>query len=76
MTDIRDKHYIYGNLTGNKKSIWDRIGVTAGVILAAVFIFSTFTLNSNAVTNLLMHDHVSLNVTVNGKPTMVPPILA
>ncbi len=72
MTDIRDKHYFDGNLRGNKKVIWGPIGVTAAVIFAVVFILSTYILNSDAETNLLMHDHVSLNVTIDGKPIMVP----
>ena len=73
MTDIRrDKHYINGNLRRNKKVSWNPIRVIAVVIFAVVFVLSTFTLNSGAVTNLLMHDHVSLNVTVNGKPMIIP----
>jgi hypothetical protein len=60
------------NLRGNKKVACYPIRVTVGVIFAIVFILSTFTVNSGAATNLLMHDHVSLNVTVNGKPIVVP----
>lgn len=72
MTDIRDKHYIDGNLKGNKKVIWDPIGVTAGIIFAVVLILSIYIQNSVAVTNLLMHDHVGLNVTIDGTPIIVP----
>ena len=72
MTDIRDKHYIDGNLKRNKKVIWDPIGVTAGNIFAVVLILSIYIQNSGAVTNLLMHDHVSLNVTIDGTPIIVP----
>lgn len=72
MTDIRDKHYIDGNLKRNKKVIWDPIGVTAGIIFAVVLILSIYIQNSGAVTNLLMHDHVSLNVTIDGTPIIVP----
>jgi hypothetical protein len=72
LTDIRDKHYINGNLRGDKKVIWDPIGVTACIIFAAVFILSIYIQNSGAVTNLLMHDHVSLNVTIDGTPIIVP----
>ena len=72
MTDIREKHYIVGNLRGNKKVIGDPIGVTACIIFAAVFILSIYIQNSGAVTNLLMHDHVSLNVTIDGTPIIVP----
>ena len=72
MTDIRDKHYIDGNLKRNKKVTWDPIGVTAGNIFAVVLILSIYIQNSGAVTNLLMHDHVSLNVTIDGTPIIVP----
>ena len=72
MTDIRDKHYINGNLRGNKKVIWDPIGVTACIIFAVVFILSIYIQNLGAVTNLLIHDHVSLNVTIDGTPIIVP----
>ncbi|HXV88790.1 MAG TPA: hypothetical protein VD710_06820 [Nitrososphaeraceae archaeon] len=72
MTDIRDKHYINGNLRGNKKVIWDPIRVTAGIILAVVSILSIYIQNSGAVTNLLIHNHVSLNVTIDGTPIIVP----
>jgi hypothetical protein len=72
LTDIRDKHYIDGNLKRNKKVIWDPIGVTAGIIFAVVLILSIYIQNSGAVTNLLMHDHVSLNVTIDGTPIIVP----
>jgi len=72
LTDIRDKHYIDGNLKRNKKVIWDPIGVTAGNIFAVVLILSIYIQNSGAVTNLLMHDHVSLNVTIDGTPIIVP----
>ena len=72
LTIIREKHYIDGNLRGNKKVIWDPIGVTAGIIFAVVLILSIYIQNSGAVTNLLMHDHVSLNVTIDGTPIIVP----
>jgi hypothetical protein len=72
LTDIRDKHYIDGNLERNKKVIWDPIGVIAGIIFAVVLILSIYIQNSGAVTNLLMHDHVSLNVTIDGTPIIVP----
>lgn len=72
MTDIRDKHYIDGSLKGNKKVFRDPIGVTTGIIFAVVFILSIYIQNSGAVFNLLMHDHVSLNVTIDGTPIIVP----
>ena len=72
MTDIRDKHYIDGNLKRNKKVTWDPIGVTAGIIFAVVLILSIYIQNSGAVTNLLMHDHVSLDVTIDGTSIIVP----
>lgn len=72
LTIIREKHYIDRNLRGNKKVIWDPIGVTAGIIFVVVLILSIYIQNSGAVTNLLMHDHVSLNVTIDGTPIIVP----
>jgi hypothetical protein len=60
------------NLIRNKNVIWSSIQVTATVIFAVVFSFSTYMENSAAVTNMLTHNHVSLNVTIGGKSIIVP----
>jgi hypothetical protein len=72
LNDIRDKYCIDVNLIRNKKVIWSSIQVTATVIFAVVCCFSSYMENSAAVINMLMHDHVSLNVTIDGKPVIVP----
>ena len=67
-----DNHYSTANYTVRKKVILGSIQVTIALIAVVVFGFSTVIESSAAPNNMLIHNHVSLNVTIDGKPIIVP----
>ncbi len=67
-----DNHYLIASCTVRKKVILGLIQVTIALIAVVVFGFSTVVESSAAPNNMLIHNHVSLNVTINGKPIIVP----
>jgi hypothetical protein len=68
----RDNHYFSLSCTRRKKVILGSIQVTIALIAVVVFGFSIVMESSAATNNMLMHNHVSLNVTTGGKPIIVP----
>ena len=74
MSDNRasDNHYFAANRTVRKKVISGSIQVTIALIAIVVSGFSTVMESSAAHNNMLIHNHVSLNVTIDGKPIIVP----
>jgi hypothetical protein len=68
----RDNNYLPLSYTRRKKVILASIQVTIALIAVMVFGFSIIMESSAATNNLLMHNHVSLNVTIGGKPIIVP----
>ncbi len=68
----RDNHYFSVSCTGRKKVILGSIHVAIALIVVVVFGFSITMESSAANNNMLMHNHVSLNVTIGGKPIIVP----
>lgn len=67
-----DNHYSTASYTVRKKVILGSIQVTIALIAVVVFGFSTVIESSAAPNNMLIHNHVSLNVTIDGKPIIVP----
>ncbi len=67
-----DNHYLTASCTVRKKVILGSIQVTIALIAVVVFGFSNVMQGSAAATNMLMHNHVSLNVTIGEKPIIVP----
>jgi hypothetical protein len=55
-----------------KKVILDSIQIPITLIAVVVFGFSIVMETSAIANNMLMHNHVSLNVTIDGKPIIVP----
>lgn len=70
----RDNHY-FPLSCRRKKVILGSIHVTIALIAIVVFGFSIVMESSAATNNMLMHNHVSLNVTTGGKPMIVPPYI-
>ena len=68
----RENHYFAANRMESKKVIFDSIQVTIALIAVIIFGFSIVLDSSAATTNMSMHNHVSLNVTIGGKPIIVP----
>ena len=68
----RDNHYFAAKRTGRKKVIFGSIQVTIALIAVVLFGFSIVMESSAATNNMSMHNHVSLNVTIGGKPIIVP----
>ncbi len=68
----RDKHHFHVSRTRRKKIILGSIQVTIALIAVVVFGFSIVLESSAATTNTLMHNHINLNVTTDGKPIIVP----
>jgi hypothetical protein len=68
----RENNYFPLNCTLRKKVILGSIQVTIALIAVVVFGFSTVMESSAAPNNMLIHNHVSLNVTIDGKPIIVP----
>jgi hypothetical protein len=68
----RDKHHFHVSRTRRKKIILGSIQVTIALIAVVVFGFSIIMESSAATNNMVMHNHVSLNVTIGGKPIIVP----
>lgn len=68
----RDNHYFPVSCTGTKKVILGSIHKTIALIAVAVFGFSIIMESSAATNNMVMHNHVSLNVIIGGKPIVVP----
>ena len=58
--------------TVRKKVILGSIQVTIALMTVVVFGFSTVIESSAAPNNMLIHNHVSLNVTIDGKPIIIP----
>ena len=67
-----DNLYSTASYTVRKKVILGSIQVTIALIAVVVFGFSTVIESSAAPNNMLIHNHVSLNVTIDGKPIIVP----
>lgn len=68
----RDNNYFPLSCTGRKKVILGSIQITLALIAVVVFSFLIVMEPSAATNNMLMHNHVSLNVTTGGKPIIVP----
>lgn len=68
----RDNHYFTHSCTGRKKVILGSIQITIALIAAVVFVFSIVMESSAATNNMLIHNHVGLNVTIDGMPIIVP----
>jgi hypothetical protein len=68
----RKSHYFPLRCTGRKKVILDSIQINIALIAVVVFGFSIIMESSATTNNMLMHNHVSLNVTIGGKPVIVP----
>ena len=68
----RDNHYFPASCTERKKIILGLIQVAIALTAVVVFGFSIVTESSAATNNMLMHNHVSLNVTIDGKPIIIP----
>lgn len=66
-----NKSHFSAEHENRKRNIIMIIAIAAGVF-ASVLGFSSVIENSAAVTNMLMHNHVDLNVTIGGKPIIVP----
>jgi len=66
-----NKSYFSAEHESRKRNINMIIAIVAGVF-ASVLGFSSVIENSAAATNMLMHNHVGLNVTIGGKPIIVP----
>lgn len=71
----RDNHYFPLSCRRRKKVILGSIHVTIVLIAIVVFGFSIVMESSAATNNMLMHNHVSLNVTTGGKRMIVPPYI-
>ena len=74
LSDNRARDYSYFPLsyTRGRKGILGSIYVTIALISVVVFGFSTVMETSATANNMLMHNHVSLNVTLDGKSMIVP----
>lgn len=74
LRDSRAKgsHYFPLRWSRRKKVILSSIQVAISLIAVVVFGFSVILENSAATTNIVMHTHVNLNVTIDGKPIIVP----
>lgn len=68
----RDNHHFAARCTERKKVILSLIQAAIALMAVVVFGFSTVMESSAAPNNMLMHNHVSLNVTIDGKPIIVP----
>jgi hypothetical protein len=68
----RENNYFPLSCAGRKKVILGSIQVTIALIAVVVFGFSIVMEGSAAPNNMLIHNHVNLNVTIDGKPIIVP----
>lgn len=67
-----DNHYFPLIFTRRKKVILGSIQITIALTAIVVLGFSIVMESSATTNNMLMHNHVSLNVTIGGKPIIVP----
>ena len=68
----RDNNYFPLRYRRRKKVILGSIQITIALIAVVVFGFSIVMETSATANNMLMHNHVSLNVTIDGKSIVVP----
>jgi hypothetical protein len=68
----RDNNYFSLSCTGRKKVILGSIQITIALSAIVVFSFLIVMEPSAATNKMLIHNHVSLNVTIGGKPIIVP----
>ncbi|MDP9489279.1 MAG: hypothetical protein M3P28_03640 [Thermoproteota archaeon] len=68
----RDNYNFHLICTRSKKAVLVSIRITIPLVALMVYGFSFVMESSAAPNNMLMHNHVSLNVTVEGKPIIVP----
>ena len=68
----RNNNYVPLSYTRRKKAILGSVQVTIALIAAVTFGFWAVMETSATANNMLMHNHVSLNVTIDGKPIIGP----
>lgn len=64
-------HFLISCVKRNKIN-FDLLGVAIAMTALVVLVFSNVAETSGATNNMVMHNHVNLNVTVNGEPILIP----
>lgn len=67
-----NNNYFAVSHTRRKKVILDSIQISIAFVAAVTFGFSILMETAATANNMLMHNHISLNVTIDGKPIIVP----